>query len=149
LHPETERRALAWIPAGVYVALIFALSSRPGSIQGRIPFHIFDKAAHLGEFAGLGLFLMVAFRGTLPRASLRHVVMLVLIVGLSIGVLDELYQNLIPGRAVEFLDWVADTIGVTVGSLIAVAHYRFKERRDPNIVRRNKLRGRNRRVSKQ
>jgi len=148
LRPETERKVMAWIPAIVYVALIFAVSSIPGSIHGRIPFRLFDKAAHLGEFAGLGLFLMLAFRGTLPKADLRHILMLVLIVGLAIGVLDELYQNLIPGRAVEFLDWVADTIGVAVGSTIAMIHYKRRERIDPATVRRSKLRGRNRRVKK-
>jgi len=130
----------------VYIGLIFAISSIPGSIHGRIPFRVFDKAAHLGEFAGLGLFLMVAFRGSLPRTDLKHVTLLVVIVGLTIGVLDELYQNLIPGRAVEFLDWVADTVGVVIGSTIAMVHYRRRERVDPAAIKRRKLRGRNRRL---
>jgi len=146
LRHDTERRVLAWIPAIVYIGLIFAISSIPGSIHGRIPFRVFDKAAHLGEFAGLGLFLMVAFRGSLPRADLKKVTLLVVIVGLTIGVLDELYQNLIPGRAVEFLDWVADTVGVVIGSAIAMIHYRRRERADPAATKRRKLRGRNRRV---
>ena len=146
MRHDTERRVLAWIPAIVYIGLIFAISSIPGSIHGRIPFRVFDKAAHLGEFAGLGLFLMVAFRGSLPRADLRQVTLLVVIVGLTIGVLDELYQNLIPGRAVEFLDWVADTVGVVIGSAIAMVHYRRRERADPAATKRRKLRGRNRRL---
>ena len=146
MRHDTERRVLAWIPAIVYIGLIFAISSIPGSIHGRIPFRVFDKAAHLGEFAGLGLFLMVAFRGSLPRADLKKVTLLVVIVGLTIGVLDELYQNLIPGRAVEFLDWVADTVGVVIGSAIAMIHYRRRERADPAATKRRKLRGRNRRV---
>ncbi|MBD3348686.1 MAG: hypothetical protein GF400_05780 [Candidatus Eisenbacteria bacterium] len=148
MRPDTERRVLAWIPAIVYIGLIFAISSIPGSLHGRIPFKVFDKVAHMGEFAGLGLFLMVAYRGTFPRADLRHVTLLVVITGLGVGVLDELYQSFVPGRAVEFLDWVADTVGVVAGSTIAMLHYRRRERRDPSVVKRQKLRGRNRRVKR-
>ncbi len=147
MRPETERRVLAWIPATIYVALIFAVSSIPGSLHGVIPFRIFDKVAHVVEFTGLGLFLMVAFRGTLPRANIKHVVLLVVAVGLIIGVLDELYQHLVPGRAVEFLDWVADTIGVVAGTTIAMIHYR--RRGDTwSTIERLRSRGRNKRVKR-
>ncbi len=146
MRPEVERRIMAWVPAAAYIGLIFAISSIPGSLTGRIPFRLFDKVAHAGEFTGLGLFLMVAFRGSMPRAHIRHIAMLVLIVGLSIGVLDELYQHLIPGRAVEFLDWVADTVGVVVGTTAALIHYgrrRGKWSADQPL----RFRGRNRRVN--
>lgn len=147
MHPETERRVLAWVPAVVYIGLIFAVSSIPGSLHGVIPFRIFDKVAHAVEFTGLGLFLTVAFRGSLPRTSMRNVVLLVLVVGLSIGVLDELYQHFVPGRAVEFLDWVADTIGVVVGTALAMIHYK---RRGGAWTSRQPLRfgGRNRQVTR-
>jgi hypothetical protein len=147
LRPETENKLMAWVPAVTYIALIFAVSSIPGSLTGRIPFRFFDKLAHMGEFAGLGLFLMVAFRGTLPRADVRHIALLVVAVGLTIGVLDELYQHLIPGRAVEFLDWVADTVGVVSGTTAALVHYRRRvgtwSGSEPL-----RFRGRNRRVKK-
>ncbi len=131
----------------MYIGLIFAVSSIPGSLTGRIPFRMFDKVAHTGEFAGLALFLMVAFRGSLPRASMRQITMLVMIVGLSIGMLDELYQHLIPGRAVEFLDWVADTVGMALGSAIALIHYR-RRRGTWWADQPLRSRGRNRRVAK-
>ncbi len=147
MRPELERKILAWVPAAAYIGLIFAVSSIPGSLTGRIPFRLFDKFAHTGEFAGLALFLMVAFRGSLPRASMRHVALLVVAVGLAIGVLDELYQHLIPGRAVEFLDWVADTIGVVAGTTVALIHYR-RRRGMWSADRPLRSRGRNRRVNK-
>jgi hypothetical protein len=147
LHQDLERRILAWIPAAVYVGLIFAVSSIPGSLHGIIPFVLFDKVAHVVEFAGLGLFLTVAFRGTLPRASMKLVVLFVLGVGLAIGVLDELYQHLVPGRAVEFLDWVADTIGVTAGCTVAVIHYR-RRGGTWSTAEPLRFRGRNRRVKR-
>lgn len=148
MRPEVERKILAWVPAAVYIGLIFAVSSIPGSLTGRIPFRLFDKVAHMGEFAGLALFLVVAFRGSLTRPDMRHVVLMVVAVGLSIGVLDEMYQHLIPGRAVEFLDWVADTVGVVVGTTAALIHYR---RRGGTWSTSEPLRfrGRNRRAERQ
>jgi hypothetical protein len=147
MRPEVERKLLAWVPAAVYIGLIFAVSSIPGSLTGRIPFRMFDKVAHAGEFAGLALFLMVAFRGSLPRAGMRQITMLVLIVGLSVGMFDELYQHLIPGRAVEFLDWVADTVGMVLGSAVALIHYR-RRRGAWSADRPLRSRGRNRRVAR-
>ena len=124
---DIERVLRAWIPAAVYVGLIFAVSSIPGSIFCTMPFRIFDKAAHAVEFTGLGLFLMIAFRGSLPEALRRHALLFALGAGVLIGVMDELYQLTVPGRAVEFLDWVADVIGVVFGSTIAMIHYRKRD----------------------
>ena len=35
------------------------------------------------------------------------------------GVSDELYQSTVPGRIVDFFDWVADALGIVVGSVVA------------------------------
>lgn len=118
---------MAWVPAVVYVALIFAVSSIPGSVFCEMPFRIFDKAAHMVEFTGLGLFLMIAFRGSLADALRPHALLFALGAGFLIGVLDELYQLTVPGRSVEFLDWVADVVGVTVGTTAAMIHYRWRD----------------------
>jgi VanZ family protein len=71
------------------------------------------------EFAGLGLFLSVAFRGSLPKRKRRQTMLLVVAIGLLIGVSDELYQSTVPGRIVDFFDWVADALGIVVGSVVA------------------------------
>jgi VanZ family protein len=34
------------------------------------------------------------------------------------GVLDELHQQLIPGRSCDINDWIADMIGVSIGLII-------------------------------
>ena len=119
LSRETEKVIEAWIPAIVYTMFIFGVSS----IQGlSLPFgtvRLFDKIAHATEFAGLGLFLSVALRGSLPKKRRGHTMLLVIAIGLLIGVSDELYQLTVPGRAVEFLDWVADAVGILVGSVVA------------------------------
>ncbi len=124
MRPETERKLRAWVPAIAYTGFIFALSSIPGAVHREFPFKVFDKVAHMVEFAGLGLFLTIAFKGSLPGHRHAHVVLCVLAVGLAIGVLDELHQMAVPGRAVEFLDWVADAVGVIAGASVAMMHYK-------------------------
>jgi VanZ family protein len=108
-----ERRA--WILAIAYVMLILAVSSIPGSIL-RVPvFRLSDKLAHAAEYAGLGLLLSAAYRKTLSPDRLRWFAPCVIATGFAIGAADELYQNTVPGRAVEFLDWVGDAVGVLLG----------------------------------
>lgn len=124
---NVERALMAWVPAVVYVGLIFAVSSIPGSVFCDMPFRIFDKAAHMVEFTGLGLFLMIAFRGSLSESLRPHALLFALGVGFLVGVFDEMYQLVVPGRSVEFLDWVADVVGVTIGSTTAMIHYRIRD----------------------
>jgi VanZ family protein len=122
MRPETERKVIAWVPAIAYTALIFGVSSIAG-LSPPIPcFKLFDKLAHVVEFAGLALFLSVAFRRTLPEGRRALTPLFVILVGLAVGVLDETYQLSVPGRAVEFLDWVADTVGATIGAAAGMLH---------------------------
>lgn len=73
----------------------------------------FDKVAHLAVF---GLLATLVLRAP----GLRHAWLAVVAVSLF-GAADELRQSLTPGRAMEFGDWLADSLG----ALIAVAAYRF------------------------
>jgi VanZ family protein len=129
LTPETERKIRAWVPAVVYTALIFGVSSISGAAPPVPCFKLFDKFAHLVEFSGLALFLTVAFRGSLPDERRAMTPLFVVAVGLVVGVFDELYQFSVPGRAVEFLDWVGDALGVLVGTGVGVLHGRLVARK--------------------
>jgi VanZ family protein len=119
LSRETEKAIEAWIPAIVYTMFIFGVSSIQGLTLPFGTFRFFDKVAHLTEFTGLGLFLSIAFRGSLSPRRRRHTMLLVIAIGLLIGVSDELFQSTVPGRAVDFFDWVADAAGILVGSVVA------------------------------
>ncbi len=119
----------AWILAIAYVALIFAVSSIPGSIL-RVPqFRLSDKVAHAVEYAVLGFLLASAYRRALAPDRLRWLGPYVVATGLAIGVADEFYQLTVPGRATEFLDWVGDAVGVLVGLWISNVLYRRKASR--------------------
>jgi hypothetical protein len=125
LTPEAERKIAAWIPAIAYIGLIFGVSSIAGLSPPVPTFKLFDKAAHVVEFTGLALFLTVAFRGSLPAARRGAAALFVVALGLAIGVLDEVYQLSVPGRSLEFLDWVADAVGVLIGATAGALHGRL------------------------
>ena len=117
---STELTLRAWILAGAYLALIFGVSSIPQSTLSQAVFKISDKMAHLAEYTGFGLLLTVAFRGSLRRAPRWVLMVVVVVVGASVGALDETYQLTVPGRERELLDWVADVVGVLVGTGLAM-----------------------------
>ncbi|MEO1172783.1 MAG: VanZ family protein, partial [Myxococcota bacterium] len=105
---------LRFIPAAVWAALIFALSSRSqfGQLPGML-FDGFDKIAHAGVFAVLSLLLLYGARFPLGVRG-----WLCVAVASLYGLSDELHQSFVPGRAVEVADGVADE---TLVQLIAQA----------------------------
>jgi VanZ family protein len=50
------------------------------------------------------------------------------IFGSIYGISDELHQYFVPGRSVEFLDWVADTLGSTSGAILSMFYRRWQSR---------------------
>lgn len=72
----------------------------------------FDKAAH---FAVFGLLATLVVRTGFSRRWAWVAVLIVSLFGLS----DEWHQSFTPGRDVEVMDWVADSLG----ALVAVAAY--------------------------
>ena len=106
------RLSLLW--AILYAMLIIGLSSIPGKSLPDLGWFSLDKLIHMGEYAIFGLLVS---RAIVFRATARGQVFLFtfLIVG-AFGALDEFYQTLIPGRDSSYGDWVADIVGVALGS---------------------------------
>jgi VanZ family protein len=71
-----------------------------------------DKLAHFGAYAVLGLCRQFAAR----RNRLSPLIAIGL--GIVSGLSDELHQHFVPGRSVEFADWVADSLGVIAGVIM-------------------------------
>jgi VanZ family protein len=113
--------ALAWM------ALIFILSAQ-SSIQVPNLFMYQDKALHSLLFGALGFFwaLLVMSDGTRP--SLWHVLIVSLLV-MGYGGLDEFHQSLVPGRSPDILDLAADTGGGLVSALLVMVLLRRYARR--------------------
>ena len=112
------RRLRAWLPALLWAALIFFLSSRSSVPGPRIPG--IDKVAHLGAYAVLGTALAHG-----ARASALHPAWGVA-VGLLYGISDEVHQSYVPGREPDPADWVADALGVLLGTFL---YHRWLARR--------------------
>lgn len=120
------RKLKPWIPAILWTALIFGLSSVSVFASTIVKIKMIDKLAHAAEYGGLGLFLTVGFFGTLSAENRRWVALLAILTGLAIGALDEIYQFTVPGRVSDFGDWIADAIGVIIGTRIAIEFYRWR-----------------------
>ena len=117
---STERALRAWILVLAYLVLIFGVSSIPSASLSHTIFKVSDKVAHAAEYTGFGLLLTLALRGSLRRAPRWAIMIAVIVLGASVGVLDEVYQLTVPGRESDVLDWMADVLGITLGLIAAV-----------------------------
>ena len=108
-------------PAIGYGALIFGMSSLPGSAIRLYPFPYFDKLLHVLEFGLLGIFLYRAFRLYRP---LRNPYLLSLAAGIPYGALDEIHQLFVPGRQCDIADFAADVLGIALFAALSSHQHR-------------------------
>ena len=118
-----------WVPVGVYIAIIFTLSSIP-NLRTPVGVTNADKAAHFLEYGLFGLLLYRAARLTWNRRHAMVPFLFTVLVGLCPATLDELYQGTVSGRQKSANDAAADLIGVTVAALIGqwIAHVWMQNR---------------------
>jgi VanZ family protein len=103
---------IGWGPAAFWAVVLFFLSeTQPDSDLAWLAIN--DKVIHLGLYFVLG--------GTLSwggwKASWNFPVLLLLL-GVAYGVLDEWHQSFVPGRDPSLGDVLADTAGVILGFFI-------------------------------
>jgi VanZ family protein len=110
----------SWIVLSVWAAVIFAVSSIPSKSMPHVAFLRHDKILHAVLYMPLGALLLTAIRAKLSARPLALIGLAGLLAGLY-GVTDELHQLLVPGRACELFDMLADLVGGTVGAAIASA----------------------------
>jgi VanZ family protein len=127
--------ALRWIPAAVWIALIWQLSSRPMAVPGNagLGFGVFWNLGHPFEYGVLAVWIALL----LPREQgwpkleglPRYLLFGALLV---IGITDELRQGTIPERNGSLLDAVSDG----VGAWYALSAARWVAREDgPGLTR--------------
>jgi VanZ family protein len=135
---DSRRVLVAWIPALLYMALIWSVSSMsaPEFPVGAFPFR--DKGVHAILYSGLAFLVAHAclrtFRGR-PRARIALVACFVTIMW---GFLDEVHQAFVPGRSADLIDLLADGIGAVFGAGVRFAFgavvQRFLARRASGVV---------------
>jgi VanZ family protein len=102
----------------LYLILVYGLSSVPGDPESlHVPAHA-DKVVHVLLYGGLAY---VYLRGdTRRRAGLVGLGKALALV-LAAGLVDELYQGMVPHRGQELMDLLADLAGGAAGALLALA----------------------------
>lgn len=102
----TGRNVRTWFPVVLWAALIFALSSIPSLSTGLGTWDVvLRKAAHVAEYAVLGLLLVRALGRPLAAFGL----------GVMYAVTDEIHQHFVSGRNAALLDVAIDGAGVAIG----------------------------------
>jgi len=119
-HSKPERKVLRvfFLAAAIaWYASITVVSHIPGQSLSNL--HIWDKAAHFGEYMILGIlagaWMMMALAARRPWSLFLWGTALLAV----LGILDELHQSTVPGRDVSALDVLADTLGGMFGLMCA------------------------------
>ena len=94
--------------------LILIGSSIPGGAVPDVFRLTWDKLLHVIEYCILGI---LGFRYF--SVMLKQPLIGIIIIGITIGIIDEIYQGIIPGRFTSSIDVIADSIGVISGALIS------------------------------
>jgi len=112
---KTLTRLYFAAPPFLLAAFIFYSSGRP------IPrpvaeLEISDKLLHVAAYAVLA-FLVSRWLGfQKPKASLKPIIALSVVISGFYGVTDEFHQSFVPSRNPDVLDAVADFIGAALGA---------------------------------
>lgn len=118
---EAGERLRPWIPALVYMSMIFLLSSLSLEAPELRRFMLEDKALHALEYAILGFLCARATLETWPDRPRVRVALVGALIAAAWGLGDEIHQAFVPGRTGDALDLAADSLGATVGALGCLA----------------------------
>ncbi len=98
----------------LWVAFTFLLTSVPNP-RVEFPFPDFDKVVHFGLYGAMG-FLCALWRKESGNSAGGSVLSGLAFAAFA-GAVDEIHQHWIPGRSMEFYDWLADASGGGIGAL--------------------------------
>jgi len=117
--PHTQKREVFlryWLPLILYVGVIFLLSSLPlGPALEKII--ISDKVIHATEYLLLPILFFRFLFFTAPRIFSKYYFLLGMVLAAVIAAGDELYQSRVPGRCMDFHDFLADVTGISIAAL--------------------------------
>jgi VanZ family protein len=115
-------RVLAYLPAGVWAAMLLFLGGRRNvpTVESPLPL---DKAAHFLLYGLLGALATWGWQ----RAGRRPRLIAILAVASLVGIADELNQGRVDGRTPEIADWLADTLGIAAAALLILRFTREKQ----------------------
>ena len=107
-NPSSAMRLLAAFLLAILVVNLLYHGQQPYAVGLVRP--PFDKVLHLVLFTSVGTLLWIA-------AGARHLLM-VIVIAVMLGLLDEIMQSFNPGRSADWTDLLADAIGAALGALV-------------------------------
>ena len=111
-----------WLPALLWAATIFGLSSIPGRALPALPLWNADKLVHVAVYAVLGALCWRGARASFaPGTAQWRVVLIAVLLTSLYGIADEIHQMFVPNRAPDPNDVLADAVGGWLGALASVA----------------------------
>jgi VanZ family protein len=75
-----------------------------------------DKTGHTLGYTLLGLTVVRAVAGGLPRRITWSVALTAIVITTGYGALDELHQRFVPGRSSDVFDLYADAVGAAAAA---------------------------------
>lgn len=137
-----------WLPVVLWAAFIFFMSARTGDdlshgdgffslvkrwlsdVQAAVLGPGVDLVSSLGHFCEYLVFGVLLTRavGVDRERSLAVSFAAAVIAASAYGVTDELHQLFVPGRMCDPADWLVDTVGAAMGSLLWIAFSRTRGR---------------------
>jgi VanZ family protein len=120
------RKRLPYLPALLW-ALVLVLVGGSSDLPTRPAIEHLDKLEHFTAYGVLGVLLGWGWL----TAGRRPAWWLLLGLAVLLGAVDEYRQSLLPLRAGDPFDWLADALGATAGFFLAV---RLLRRRSPGPV---------------
>lgn len=102
-----NKKLIYWIPAISYMGFIFYLSSKSVVPGPSIPIPYYDKVMHFIIFAILSALFLLALR----KNEFKKPVLFAILFTIIYAATDEFHQFFVPGRNMDFFDWIADSFG--------------------------------------
>lgn len=95
-----------------------------------------DKQMHFLTYAAISIFLGVLIILILNGRSVKQNITFIWFVLVAIGIVEEYRQYMLPNRSAEFLDAIANMLGVTFGLAIPLLiSYMIRQRKGNNFKR--------------
>jgi VanZ family protein len=123
-----------FLPLAIWVVTIFIASSLPTNAIVSQDILDYDKLIHLGVYFVLGILVYRVLHLDSGPVWLRsQAVFYTLLFTALYGASDEFHQYFVPGRSMEFFDWLADALG----GLLAIGAFALVSRLRPRPEARN------------
>jgi VanZ family protein len=126
-----KRSLLLHLPALLYMALIFYVSSLQKISPPSIGFGFEDKFYHFGEYALLSIFLYIALLSYRNQSIQDKIHIIAIVIACVFAGTDEIHQYFVPGRESTVGDLAADCLGA-IAAQVGIWYY-LKYRRQKSI----------------